>query len=172
MNLSLLTLVRNRLLTKNRTRVLNITGIYNLYPKQQITTIMGRIIPLICGLLFTNLFVIGQSAFESDVDVLFYLNNKGSFKNEDSGIKLTFSDMGSQLSTGNSQFFQPDVVLLSTSRAIVTYQLVTDPERTVKIVVDSKQNLVMDLSDKAIYRAYSPEVGVKSPSSSKIRRDT
>jgi hypothetical protein len=112
------------------------------------------VISLIITLL-TNFVSFGQSTFISDSDVLFYLNNKRTFSNRDNGITLTFSDDGSRISTGHASYYNPDIVVLSETRAYATYQSLTSIDASVKFIVDSKDNIIIDRNDRTVYRASS-----------------
>ena len=96
-----------------------------------------------------------QTIFESEADVLQYLTTKSPFTNKEANVSLTFSDMGSRLSSGRSSYFNPDVTLVSSTRAVVEYQSLNNPDVTVQFIVDTKENVIMDRRDRSIFRAYS-----------------
>ena len=96
-----------------------------------------------------------QTYFETDIDVLLYLNTNGPFYNKNTDVTLNFSDMGGSLSTGRSKYFNPDVTIVSSYRAVAEYQSMNNPNSIVRIVVDSRENVIMDRSDNTIYVRYS-----------------
>jgi len=97
-----------------------------------------------------------SSLFESDTDVLLYLSLQGSFTNASSGITLSFTDMATNLSSGRSQYYSPEVSVLSTTRAIVQYTSVSNPGSSASFVVDSKKNILIDRGNNSIYTSNSP----------------
>ena len=109
-------------------------------------------------LCLTYVSAYSQTTFESESDVLFYLNTKSSFSNKGNGVTLSFTDMGSRMSSNKGiNYFNPDVTLISRTRAIVQYQSLTNPDGFAKIIVDCNQNIVVDKSDMTKYSAYSYE---------------
>ena len=108
-------------------------------------------------LCLTLISAYSQTTFESEADVLQYLTTKGQFTNRGTNITLTFSDMGSSLSSGRSSYFNPQVTLVSSTRAVVEYQSLNNPDVTVQFIVDSRENVIMDKRDRSIYKAYSYE---------------
>ena len=127
---------------------------------------MKRIILLIIFFLGVNL-ISGQSRFESEEDVFYYLNLKSIFKNKDSGIALTFSELGYQLSTGSSKYYQPEAVIVSETRAVVVFESIARPGATVKFIVDTEKNIIVDRSDGSVFYAIgSPELQVSNTSRS------
>lgn len=96
-----------------------------------------------------------QTYFETDIDVLLYLNTNGPFYNKNTDVTLYFSDMGGSLSTGRSKYFNPDVTIVSSYRAVAEYQSLYNPNGVVRFIVDSRENVIMDRSDKTIYVRYS-----------------
>lgn len=98
-----------------------------------------------------------QSIFGSKADVLLYLNIQGDFTNLNNGITLSFSDMATQLSTGRSQYYQPEVTLISTYKAVVKYTSISNIGYTASFTVDSKQNILIDRNDQTVYKANSDE---------------
>ncbi|MBS1919632.1 MAG: hypothetical protein JST17_05235 [Bacteroidetes bacterium] len=110
------------------------------------------LLPILCLVFFT---AHSQTTFDSEADVLLYLTTKGPFTNKDANVTLTFSDMGSRLSSGRSSYFNPEVTLVSNTRAVVEYQSLNNPDVTVQFIVDTKENVIMDRRDKSIFKAYS-----------------
>lgn len=117
-----------------------------------------------------------QSYFHSDGDVLSYLALKRTFSDEND-FTLKFYDMGGGMSAGSARFFNPEVTIVSTTRAIVEYQNLDTIGATSSFIVDSRQNLLMDRASNHIFRAYSFEQttqnlikqSVKTPVSSKTK---
>lgn len=114
--------------------------------------------------IYCLLFLIGLSfnvfsqtkAFESVADVLSYLSEKRTFTNANSNVTLTFSDMGTNLSTGKNNYNSPDVSILTISRAVLKYYLTSNPDRIVNFIVDLKANAILDKQDmKTIYKAFT-----------------
>ena len=100
------------------------------------------------------------SIFESKGDVLVFLNNRGDFTNSNNGVTLSFSDMGGRMRSNKGvDYFNPDVTLLSRTRAIVTYESLTSGG-IAKIIVDCKENVIADRNDNTVY---SPESSSKDP---------
>jgi protein TonB len=118
---------------------------------------MKNLIFSICIFFCTNFSVNAQSDFESESDVLYYLDTKGSFSNENSGITLSFSDMATNLSTGRAKYYQPEVIVISNNIAYVTYVSSSYSGLSASFKVDSKQNILIDRKDRTIYSAYSYE---------------
>jgi len=112
-------------------------------------------------------FLAGQSRFESEEDVFFYLNMKGAFSNSESGVTLSFSDLGYQMSTGSSRYYQPEAVVVSSTRAIVVFESISRPGVTVKFIVDSEKNVIVDRSDGSVFYAagYEPSNNIEIESS-------
>lgn len=104
-----------------------------------------------------------QSTFQSEADVLFYLTQKSPFTNERTGTTLTFTSMGSYLYVGQSQCYNPDVTLVSSTRAFVIYESLSNPGAKIQFIVDSKENLIMDRQDKSLYKANSYEEDIPKP---------
>ena len=110
-------------------------------------------------LLSTNLLAQNITRFGSQVDVLVYLNNKSDFTNKDTGVTLTFFEMGGRMKSNKGvSYYNPDVTLLSSTRAVVTYESLTSGG-IAKIIVDCKENVIADKSSMTIYSAdnYSNE---------------
>lgn len=91
--------------------------------------------------------------FYQDVDVLVYLNNTISFKNVEDNLTLTFSDMSRVTTSRGKGYFNPEVTLISKTRALVRYQSLNNPDGVVNIIVDSKENAVVDRSNMQIFKA-------------------
>jgi hypothetical protein len=129
-------------------------------------------ISILIGIFFLGCNLIsGQSKFESEEDVFLYLNIKNIFKNKETGTTLTFSELGYQLNTGSSKYYQPEAVIVSETRAVVTFESVTRPGAKVQFIVDSKKNIIVDRSDGTVFYALgSPELQ-ESSTSKKIIRD-
>lgn len=103
-------------------------------------------------LLITNLTFGQTKVFYSDGDVLEYLTIKGSFSNRENGVRLTFNDMATYLSSNKGvKYFSPEVKLVSRTSAIVVYQSLTSSNGIAKIYVDTKLNVIMDVSSNTVY---------------------
>lgn len=111
---------------------------------------MKYLIAFIFLLLFST--TQAQSSFESDPDVLLYLVQNSPFTNKDNEVSLTFSDMGSRLSSGRASYFSPEVVIISRTRAVVKYSSLNNYGSSVNFIVDSRENVIMDRSDRTIYK--------------------
>nr|WP_299416657.1 hypothetical protein [uncultured Emticicia sp.] len=104
----------------------------------------------------TFITVHSQTTFESESDVSLYLTDNSPFKNKDNGVTISFPDMATRMisNSGNS-YFNPDIILISRTRAVLEYQSTTDPDRVAKIIVDCKENFVVDKSDMTMYKSNS-----------------
>ena len=92
----------------------------------------------------TALFSQTYTVFRSEGEVLNFLESRKSFSNSKLGVTITFSDMGSRLKNNNGrEYFNPSVVLLTSTRARVTYVSMIDDVVT-KIIVDCRQNVIID----------------------------
>lgn len=108
-------------------------------------------------LLCTSLFSQTISIFESPADVLVFLNNRGDFTNTKNGVTLSFSDMGGRMRSNKGvDYYNPEVTLLSRTRATVTYESLTSGG-IAKIIVDCKENVIADKSDMTVYAPDSDE---------------
>jgi hypothetical protein len=108
-------------------------------------------------LLCTSLFSQTISSFESSTDVLVFLNNRVDFTNTKNGVTLSFSDMGGRMRSNKGvDYYNPEVTLLSRTRATVTYESLTSGG-IAKLIVDCKENLIADRSDMTIYSAINSE---------------
>lgn len=118
-------------------------------------------------LLCTSLFSQTISSFESTADVLVFLNNRGDFTNTKNGVTLSFSDMGGRMRSNKGvDYYNPEVTLLSRTRAIVTYESLTSGG-IAKIIVDCKENVIADKSDMTVY---SPESDLSEDQVEKSQR--
>jgi hypothetical protein len=89
--------------------------------------------------------------FESEADVLVYLNNKADFTNKNNGVTLTFFDMGGRMRSNKGvSYYNPDVSILSSTRAVVVYESLTSGG-VAKIIVDCRENVIADKSDMTVY---------------------
>lgn len=104
----------------------------------------------------TFITVHSQTTFESESDVSLYLNVNSPFKNKDNGVTISFPDMATRMisNSGNS-YFNPDIILVSRTRAVIEYQSTTNPNAVAKIIVDCKENFVVDKSDMTMYKSNS-----------------
>lgn len=126
---------------------------------------MKKLISVVFCLL--TLAAYSQSQFDSEVDVLLYLTNIRSFTNQEANVTLTFSDMGSALSSGNAKYYNPTVTLVTSTKAIVGYQSLNNPDVAVQFVVDCQKNEIIDKQDGSIFKAYSFEDDNKKGQSTK-----
>ncbi len=102
----------------------------------------------------TALFSQTYTVFRSEGEVLNFLESRKSFSNSKFGVTITFSDMGSRLKNNNErEYFNPSVVLLSSTRARVTYASMIDDVVT-KIIVDCRKNVIID---EKSYTTFSPD---------------
>jgi hypothetical protein len=100
--------------------------------------------------ILASILTYGQ--FKSESDVLFYLNEH-QYENEENGANLFFKEMGSQLILNEKYlFYEPKVVIYSETLAVVTYELVEDPEQKACLVVETTKEVIMDCSSKRIYK--------------------
>jgi len=100
--------------------------------------------------------------FESQADVLVYLNNKADFTNKNNGVTLTFSEMGGRMRSNKGvSYYNPDVTILTNTRAVVVYESLTSGG-IAKIIVDCKENVIADKSDMTVYTPDSDEENVIS----------
>jgi hypothetical protein len=104
--------------------------------------------------LFT-LNINAQNYFDSEFDVLHYINTNGPFYNKKTDITLNFSEMGGMLSTGRSKYFNPDITIISSYRAVAEYQSLNNPNGVVRLIVDSREHVIVDRSDNTVYIRYS-----------------
>lgn len=131
---------------------------------------MKKIFLLLLTLNFFSAY--SQSAFESEADVLSYLSTKGQFTNKKANITLTFSEMGGRLSTGSSSYFNPDVTIVTSTRAYVKYQSLNNPNVKVEFIVDSKDNYILDRKDKSIFYADTDDTNENSNSNTPLSFDS
>jgi hypothetical protein len=95
--------------------------------------------------------------FESEADVLVYLNNKADFSNKNNGVTLTFFEMGGRMRSNKGvSYYNPDVTILTSTRAVVVYESLTSGG-IAKIIVDCKENVIADKSDMTVYTPDSDE---------------
>ena len=95
--------------------------------------------------------------FESEADVLVYLNNKADFTNKNNGVTLTFFEMGGRMRSNKGvSYYNPDVTILTSTRAVVVYESLTSGG-IAKIIVDCKENVIADKSDMTVYIPDSDE---------------
>lgn len=122
----------------------------------------------------TFITVHSQTTFESESDVSLYLADNSPFKNKDNGVTISFPDMATRMisNSGNS-YFNPDIILVSRTRAVIEYQSTTNPNAVAKIIVDCKENFVVDKSDMTMYKSnsYDEEQSLKSASKTIFKSD-
>ena len=87
-----------------------------------------------------------QTRFESETDVLTYLEGK-TFYNDDQSIKVKIgysSALGTYgfIINGQSTHFNLNIVVLSPTRAVITGESLSDPNGTMKIRVNSATDCV------------------------------
>lgn len=107
-------------------------------------------------LIFLSTTVFSQtiSKFESKADVLVYLNNKSFTSNN--GVTLSFFDMGGRFKSNKGlSYFNPDVILLSKTKALLQYKSLTS-SGFAKFTVDCNINVLTDRTDNATYTLGSP----------------
>ena len=129
---------------------------------------MRKIISLLFLVAFYSIKVFAQ--FNSEPDVLMYLNGK-TFTKESVGVSLSFSEVGSQLSlNGNLKFYQPNIRIVSKNKASVTYIGITDPSVKVGLIVDCTLNTVEDRSIGSVY-SYNSSSGQLYNSSAGLQKN-
>ena len=100
---------------------------------------------LICFLLFTNRGL-GQTNFESESDVLTYLDGK-TFYSTDQSVKVKIgysSTLGTYgfILNGTATHFNLTIVILSPTRAVITGESLSDPDGKMKIRINSTTDCV------------------------------
>ena len=100
---------------------------------------------LICFLLFTNR-VFSQTNFESESDVLTYLDGKTFYSTDQSvkvkiGYSSTLGTYGFVLN-GTATHFNLTIVILSPTRAVITGESLSDPDGKMKIRINSTTDCV------------------------------
>jgi hypothetical protein len=100
---------------------------------------------LICFLLFTNRGF-GQTNFESESDVLTYLDGK-TFYNTHQSVKVKIgysSTLGTYgfILNGTATHFNLTIVILSPTRAVITGESLSDPDGKMKIRINSTTDCV------------------------------
>jgi hypothetical protein len=100
---------------------------------------------LICFLLFTNRGF-GQTNFESESDVLTYLDGK-TFYSTDQSVKVKIgysSTLGTYgfILNGTASHFNLTIVILSPTRAVITGESLSDPDGKMKIRINSTTDCV------------------------------
>lgn len=136
--------------------------LYRMLTKQEAVSCRYLMKPIILTiLLFTSQGLAAQK-FGSTADVLVYLDGK-SFFNETNNITLSFSDMGSKLRTGNVLYFNPTITIRSSSTAILNWQSVTNPSKTVRFLLNSSLNTITDLNDRSVYVFNPNSIGGNFP---------
>jgi|GEM_PF-5429025 len=100
----------------------------------------------------TNILIFAQiNSFNYETDVNAYFDFNRSFRNKDNSLKLNFSDMGTYFTVGNSTYFNPEIEIISSTKAIVSYLNANSPNRKIELLIDLQRNGIIDLSDKSFY---------------------
>jgi hypothetical protein len=102
---------------------------------------MKKLYLLVCCLLVLTIKGFGQTNFQSESDVLTYLDGK-TFYSTDQTVKVKISYSGTLgtygiILNGTATHFNLDIVILSPTRAIVTGESLSDPDGKMKIRVNS-----------------------------------
>ena len=102
---------------------------------------MKKLYLLVCCLLVLTIKGFGQTNFQSESDVLTYLDGK-TFYSEDQKVKVKISYSGTLgtygiILNGTATHFNLDIVILSPTRAVVTGESLSDPDGKMKIRVNS-----------------------------------
>lgn len=92
-----------------------------------------------------------QNCFQSSTDVNFYLSTNSVFENS-SGNKITFSDMGATCNSGGVTYMNPQIRIINSTTARVTYTSVTISGYSVTITINCSDNTIKDNKDNTIYR--------------------
>ena len=102
---------------------------------------MKKLYLLVCCLLVLTIKGFGQTNFQSESDVLTYLDGK-TFYSTDQTVKVKISYSGTLgtygiILNGTATHFNLDIVILSPTRAVVTGESLSDPDGKMKIRVNS-----------------------------------
>jgi hypothetical protein len=107
----------------------------------------------------TALFPQTYTVFRSEGEVLNFLESRKKFSNSKLDITITFSDMGSRLKSNTGlDYFNPSVILLTSTRARVTYESLTTNGVT-KIIVDCSRNIIIDEDSYTTFSSVSNNEG-------------
>jgi|694.fasta_scaffold22256_2 hypothetical protein len=107
----------------------------------------------------TALFSQTYTVFRSEGEVLNFLESRKKFSNSKLDITITFSDMGSRLKSNTGlDYFNPSVILLTSTRARVTYESLTTNGVT-KIIVDCSRNIIIDEDSYTTFSSVSNNEG-------------
>jgi hypothetical protein len=102
---------------------------------------MKKLYLIVCCLLVFTIKGFGQTNFQSESDVLTYLDGK-TYYSEDQKVKVKISYSGTLgtfgiILNGTPTHFNLDIVILSPTRAVVTGESLSDPDGKMKIRVNS-----------------------------------
>jgi len=95
----------------------------------------------------------GQTYFGSETDVLVYLSQK-KFTNKNTGLSLKFSEMATTLTTGTQVYYSPEIIVTSTTTAVVTYSNVNNPGFSGSLLVKATLDVLIDRADRSKIYAY------------------
>lgn len=90
-----------------------------------------------------------SAKFVSETDVMYYLNGK-TFVN-DYSTKITFNDMATNFTMGGNMFYQPEVTVLSETKAIIKYYNATDPSSNAIFTVNALNNTITTKSSGTVW---------------------
>ena len=95
--------------------------------------------------------------FQSETDVLIYLDGK-TFTNTSVNANLRFSNSGGTLTiNGRLVFYNPDIKVLSTTKALYTFYSTTNPSTKIGGIINSQFNTITDRSNGRIYKMQGGE---------------
>jgi hypothetical protein len=95
-----------------------------------------------------------QHTFRSSYDVLNYLTEKNTFTNKNANFSIYFSEY--ELRAGSNAYTFQDANIININRALIKYSSVYTGN-SIQLIVDCRENLLVDVSDKSVYRPYSFE---------------
>jgi hypothetical protein len=113
--------------------------------------IMRKIMLLTILSVLSLEMVKSQNCFQSKTDVNLYLSTNSIFENA-GGNKITFSDMGATCNSGNVIYVNPQIKIISSTIAKVSYTCVTISGFSASFTINCKENIIVDLKDNDIYR--------------------
>ena len=91
-----------------------------------------------------------KSIFKNASDVLYYLEAKSKFINQNSGEIINFGDLGTtMINTKGIRYFNPDINNITKTTAEIEYRSMEADN--IKIIVDCKENSITDLSKNSKY---------------------
>jgi hypothetical protein len=64
---------------------------------------------------------------------------------------MTFKDMASQFIMGGNVFYQPEVTVISETKAVIKYYNVTDPSSSVSFTIDPIKNTITTRSSGTVW---------------------